>query len=93
MGNKQDVNQTSGPSCQGTAVLHAKVPKYETAEMGQAGRKKGLCFIGKAEATEEDPLKTCHSLVLSLPHLFLSCSTNLALGLEVLSNLWFHLEQ
>lgn len=93
MGKKQGVNQTSGPSCKGTAVLHAKVQKYETAEISQAGRKKDLCFIGKAEATEEDPPKTCHSLVLSLPHLFLSCSTNLSLGFAVLSNLCFHLEQ
>lgn len=91
MGKKQGVNQTSGPSCQGTAVLHAKVQKYETAEIGQAGRKKDLCFIGKAR--EEDPPKTCHSLVLSLPHFSLSCSTNLALGSAELSNLCFHLEQ
>lgn len=44
-------------------------------------------FLRKEEATEEDPLKTYHSLMLSLPHLFPSCSTDLALGFAVLSNL------
>lgn len=34
MGKKQRVNQTFGLSCQGSAALHAKVQKYETAEIG-----------------------------------------------------------
>lgn len=44
MGKKQGVNQTFGLSCQGNAVLHAKVQKYETAEISQAGRK-GTCVL------------------------------------------------
>lgn len=42
MGKKQSVNQTFGLSCQGSAV--AKVQKYETAEIGQAGKKRDLCL-------------------------------------------------
>lgn len=84
MGKKQGVNQTSGPSCQGTAVLHAKVQKYETAELGLAGMKKDLYFIGGGNRGGAPK---------HLPHLFISCSTNLALGFAMLSNLWFHLEQ
>lgn len=95
-----------GLSCQGDAVLHAKVQNYETAEISQAGRKRDLSLVGKEAAREEEwkrhsgnaahpeiPLKTHHSFMLFLPHLFLSCSTNLALGLAVMSNLSFHLEQ
>jgi len=54
MGKKQGVNQTFGLPCQGSAVLHAKTQKYETAEIGQAGGKRDLCFIGKEAAREEE---------------------------------------
>lgn len=107
MGKKQGVNQTFGLSCQGSAVLHAQVQKYEAAEKGQAGRKRDLCFIGKKAAREEEQ-KHCSrdaahpeippkDLPLSCafpatPSPF--CSTaNTALDFAVMSNLWFHLEQ
>lgn len=64
-GKKQGVNQTSGPSCQGTAVLCARVQKYETAEIGQAVRKKGPVLHRKGGGNRRGSPKD-----LPLPHAF-----------------------
>lgn len=45
-------------SCQGSVVLHAKVQRYETAEIDQVGGKRGLSFLGK-EAGREEEWKHC----------------------------------
>lgn len=59
MGKKQGVNQTSGPSCQGRAVLHAKVQKYETAEIGQAGREMDLFYRKGGSNRRGSPKDPC----------------------------------